>query len=156
MLRTALLPLLLVAVAGCGDKSAVSLTAKLGEASVSVEELTLGPRLLGSFDLFLELGPEAPESTTVTVDAFGLLAAGDLSTIVQPLDATPSTELPLELAKGDRTTIIFTLNDQKFITSEQKDAICAGEVVIKGAVSDTLSRDKVTPVSSQKVTPGGC
>ena len=60
------LPLCLVS---CGDKSAVSLTVTLDQATVTAQSGTLGATLGGGFELKFELGPEASGSATVSLAA---------------------------------------------------------------------------------------
>src|SRR6185436_6799648 len=67
----------------CGSKGAVSLVATVSAPEVEVEQLTLGARLKGGFDLRLEVGPEAESGTEVSIENFAV-SRGDM-TLVAPL-----------------------------------------------------------------------
>ncbi len=142
--------------AGCGDKSAIALSASIDGAAVTVEQVTLGTRLAGGFDLLLELGPSASAATTVSLGAFALLRASDLSGLVQPLPLTSDVELPVSVGVGKRIDVHLTLDDQKLLRADDEGRICAEPVVIKGTVTDSLSGDEVTNVSSPAFPAGGC
>src|SRR6185503_6877311 len=104
--RAVCVPLLLscALVAACGDKSAVSLSASIGNASVQVESLALGTRLGGGFDLSLDVGPEADGDSQVSLEAFALLLADQ--TLVSPLPVTPeNATFPLTVPKGGRQQV---------------------------------------------------
>ena len=85
--------LLGLAVFGCGSKGAVSLSARIENATLSVQPLALGTQLTGEFDLVLELGAHAPEATSVTLGGFSL--KNEQSTLVSALSVSASETFPL-------------------------------------------------------------
>ena len=124
------------AAVGCGDKGAVTLTAQILNPTLSTADVALGTSLNGSFELRLDLGPEAPRATTVTPGAFALHnASGELSALTVSFDSPP----PYELPKGGSKSIIATLDATKLIESNLRDSLCAGQVWYAGTLTDTLS-----------------
>jgi hypothetical protein len=136
----------------CGSKGAVSLLATVSAPDVEVEQLTLGTRLKGGFDLVLEVGPEAEGGSEVTVESFAL-ARGRM-TLVTPLSAAPvDATLPLAVGKGQRRVVRFAIDESKFIEPGQRDQICAGPVQVTGAIRDSLSGGNLTQLSSVEAAP---
>lgn len=136
----------------CGSKGAVSLVAGVSAPDLQVEQLTLGARLKGGFDLFLEVGPEAESGTEVSIENFAVAREG--MTLVAPLLAAPvDATLPLAVGKGQRRVVHFALDESKFIEPAERDQLCAGLARITGAIRDTLSGGNLTSVASPDVTP---
>jgi hypothetical protein len=143
--------------AACGSKGSIALSASIQKPRVAVESATLGTRLTGGFELTLEVGPEASESSTVSLESFALVSAQDQATLVAPLPAAPEgASFPLVVGKGELKTIRFVIAGDDPISDTQRGAICAGPVRISGAVSDTLSGGRTTPLTSAAVTAEGC
>ena len=139
------LPLCLVS---CGDKSAVSLSAQVNQANVTVTSTALVTTTSGGFELLLELGPEASGPTTVTLGNFALQTAAG-SPLIDPLPVDPgSTTFPLVVNKGGSQTAMFSFTSSK----GDHDAICAGQVIIVGSVMDSL-KGGTDPLSSPPFTP---
>lgn len=128
----------------------MSLSARVDNATVSVQQLTLGTQLSGEFDLLLELGPAAPESTQVTLGTFSV--KGDQSTVV-PLTIAASEAFPVDVGAGQTKSVHFVLDDTKLIETALGDALCGGNVWYTGTVTDTLSDGKPTVASSAMLTP---
>jgi hypothetical protein len=126
------LPLLLV---GCSAKDAVSLSVRLSPATVTVMNGAFGVAASGSFQL-----------TTVTLENFSLQTLQG-APLVPVLSLEPATG-PLLLNKGDSKSLTFTFTDQQV----DNDAACAGQVEIRGSVSDTL-KGSTDPVVSDAITP---
>ena len=136
----------------CGSKGAVSLLAGVSAPDLQVEQLTLGARLKGGFDLFLEVGPEAESGTEVSIESFAVARGG--MTLVAPLLAAPVDAMPpLAVGKGQRRVVHFVIDESKFIESGQRDELCAGVVRVTGAIRDTLSGGSLTSVVSPEVVP---
>lgn len=153
-MRPALLVLVATLACGCGSKESVSLSARIGNVQLSVEQKTLGTALSGSFDLQLELGPEASGDTSVSLESLALLREGQA--VVSPLQATPQgTSFPVQVGKGQTKTVPFVVDDSTLLDAAVKDAICAGPLSVSGSVTDTLGGGRTTLVSPA-VTPGGC
>lgn len=135
-IRHACAVLAAVAALGCGDKGAVTLTAQLLDPTLSTQAGALGASLAGSFELRLDLGPEAPKSISVTPGAFALHnASGELTPLTVSFDSPP----PYELAKGQSKSVVASLDSTKLIPAAVRDALCAGEVWYTATLSDTLS-----------------
>ena len=150
-LPSGLLWLLGFTVFGCGSKGAVSLSARVENATLSVQPLALGTQLGGEFDLVLELGGAAPEATTVTLGGFSLKS--EQSTLVEALSASSSQAFPLEIGVGSSKTVHFVLDEGTLAEGEVGAALCSGDVWYAGTVTDTLSDGKPTVASSGKLTP---
>lgn len=136
----------------CGDKSAVSLSVAMDQATVSATQGNLGTTLGGGFELRFDLGPEASGPATVTLGNFALQTA-DGTALVDPLlvDA-PSASFPLVVDKGATQSVTFTLGSTKQLTPAQRDALCAGPVRIVGAVMDSL-KGGTDPLTSNPIMP---
>lgn len=157
MARTLGLLLLCTLSVGCGSKGAVSLNASLQNVDVRLEQVTLGVRLLGGFDLRLSLGSEAPSSTTVSLESFALVRAADQSTLLAPLPVAPGAGavLPVELSKGQEKVVPFAFDGNELVDPNLRDQICAQTVQIVGAISDSASGD-ILPLASNELEPDGC
>jgi len=152
LIGSAALALAALLASACGSKGAVSLLATVSAPDVTVEQLTLGARLKGGFDLVLEVGPEAESGTEVTVENFAVARGG--ATLVAPLLAAPvDATLPLAVGKGQRRAVRFAIDESKFIEPGERDQICAGSVQITGAIRDTLSGGNVTQLASPEAAP---
>ncbi len=135
------LPLFL---AGCGDKSAVSLSANITQGSVKVESGVFGASASGTFEMVLALGPEASGSQTVTPQGFQLLTQAK-AVLVDQLPIETTTALPITLGKGESKTVDFTFTGAMV----DHDAACAGSLNIVGSVDDKAG------TSSQRVSSSG-
>jgi hypothetical protein len=155
--RLSLLIACAAAALGCGSKSSVALSARIQSAELAVEQLTLGTRLTGGFELYLEVGPEASGGTEVSLESFALVRASDELSLVAPLLAGPQgAAFPLEVAKGQKKIVSFALDEGDLLAPAARGEICAEPVKIVGAVRDTLGGGDTTPLQSVPVTPSGC
>jgi hypothetical protein len=137
------LPLLLVS---CSAKDAVSLSAQISTATVTVKNGAFGGSASGSFQLTLALGSEASGPTTVTLENFQLETVKREPLV--PVLALDQATTPVVIDKGKSKTLTFTFTDQGL----DHDAACAGSVDIRGSVSDTL-KSGTDPVTSSSITP---
>jgi hypothetical protein len=137
------LPLLLVS---CSAKDAVSLSAQISTATVTVKNGAFGGSASGSFQLTLALGSEASGPTTVTLENFQLETVKRDPLV--PVLALDQATTPVVIDKGKSKTLTFTFTDQGL----DHDAACAGSVDIRGSVSDTL-KGGTDPVTSSSITP---
>jgi hypothetical protein len=135
----------------------VSLSVGIHDTSLQVEDGTLGTRLIGGFDLRLELGSEAPSASTVSIESFALVRASDQSTLVAPLPAAPAAgfQFPLDIPKGAERVVPFVLDDQTLLDSAVRDGICAEPVQVVGVIHDS-GEGGTLPVASTELTPTGC
>jgi len=136
-------------LSSCGDKSAVSLTVVMDQATVTAQDGTFGATLGGGFELKFALGPEASGSSTVTLGSFILQNASGAA-LVDPVEVTASgASFPLVIEKGQNKAVTFTLMSSKTV---DRDALCAGQVKIVGTVMDSL-KGGTDAVSSELLTP---
>lgn len=138
------LPTLLVACSV--DASDLALTARIPEASIAVTDGAFGG-LQGSFRLELSLGSEASGSTQVTGADFQLQSEAGES-LAELDDAVPAPMFPIDLNKGDKKQVLFTLDG----IGVDRATACAGRVRIVGSVTDTLKGGAVS-VQSELLTP---
>lgn len=134
------LPFLL---AGCGDKSAISLSANIPDGSVKVQSGVFGASASGNFEMLLALGPEASDSRTVTPQNFQLV--NDAKAVVaDQLAVETTTPIPITIGKGESTTVSFMFADAMV----DHDTACAGSLFIVGSVDDASG------MGSQRVSSG--
>lgn len=138
------LPLFL---AGCGDKSAVSLSANITNGVVQVDTGAFGATASGSFKLRLALGPEASGSVKVRPQTFQLLGQ-DKAVVVDQLPITTSTPFPVTIDKGGNQDVEFAFTGSMV----DHDTACAGPLTFLGAVDDASGSGSY-PVTSGPVTP---
>ncbi len=138
------LPLFL---AGCGDKSAVSLSANISNGTVKVENGAFGASASGGFKLRLALGPEASGSVKVTPQTFQLLSQAS-AVLVDQLPVITSTQFPITIGKGENQDVDFTFTGSMV----DHDAACAGSLTFFGALDDAAGSSSY-PVKSSPVTP---
>ena len=137
-----------VALTGCGDKSAVSLSVDIPQASLQVVETPFGSGLSGSFELQLALGPEASGGATVTPGSFSLQTASGAA-IGDPLSADPDSPSPWVIGKGSSKTVHYTFESRGTVL---RSDVCPGPVRIMGALMDSL-KGGTNPVQSALLTP---
>jgi hypothetical protein len=138
-------------LSSCGDKSAVSLTVVMDQATVTAQDGALGAALGGGFELKFALGPEASGSTTVTLGSFAVQNASGAA-LVDPVEVMASgASFPLVIEKGGNQAVTFTLSP-KTLKQADRDALCAGQVKIVGTVMDSL-KGGTDAVSSELLTP---
>lgn len=149
-----LLAMLVLGLAGCGSKDSIALSANVHGVSLTVEQKALGAALVGSFELYMELGSEASGGTQVSLEAFALVRGAD--TVLAPLPAAPvGATFPLSLGKGQNRTVTFDVSDSALLDQATRDALCAGPLRLRGALTDTLGGG-TTAISSADVVVSGC
>ena len=134
-----------LAACACGSKGAVTVTAQIQNPTLTPTAVALGTALTGSFDLILDLGPEAPKAATVTPKSFAIRNAG--GEIASTLSVTYAEEPPYELAPGASKSIACTLDASKLLDASVSSALCAGDVWYSAALSDTLTSNTITTAS---------
>jgi hypothetical protein len=138
------------AAAGCGNKQSVSLGASIENVELAIEQVALGTVLSGQFDLRLELGAEAPESTSVTLENFALVDATSGSEVLPLSVMAPDTEFPLRVDKGQTQRVRLVIDSRDTSSTDP-----CGTVLVQGTVSDTLSGGTTTG-RSPSLVPSGC
>jgi hypothetical protein len=152
------LPVLALPLAGCpDDDAAVFVEASISSPAATVEQETLGTVLGGGFDLALHLGPRASGPSQVSVGAFALQNADQSLTLVPTLSLATTPSLPVEVGIDSDVLVGVTFGTgDGLLPVATYDEICAaGELVISGAVQDSL-QDGSTPVVSSPFLPDGC
>jgi hypothetical protein len=144
------LPFALVCAA-CGSKGAVSLLANCEKPSLDVQQSALGSSLGGGFELVLELGEYAEESTEVSLGGFGLFRGDE--ELVSALPFSSSVDFPLSVGPGDSKRVVLSIESGDTYESGVADALCSGGIRYEGAVTDTLGGGKPTPAASAEFTP---
>lgn len=161
-------PLILAAAAAlacsCAGKDAVSVSASLGNPAVAISQPPGGlvSNLSGSFDISLELGKRASDSTDVTLTAFSLVGAGTEAPVLgKPLSFTAAPPSPVHLAPGDSLTVHLSLESSSSpgspveISKAEAATICSsGPLKIVGTLRD--SAGETIPVASPAFNPSGC
>lgn len=153
MRRGPILILVALAVGGCGSKGAVSLTASVENAQLAVATVALGTKLSGSFQLRLALGDYADKAVDVTPDKFSVVGA-DNAVIVPTLSASTTTPYPIHVGVGGNQTAAFTLDDKNPLDAATGAALCAGQVLIAGNVTDGSGTS--SPANGAVFSVSGC
>jgi hypothetical protein len=151
-----LVPVLSLALGACGSKDSVSVSASVSNVQLTVADKALGTELSGSFDLYVEVGPEADGPATISLDGpFSLVR--DQTTVVDSLSAAPQgVTFPTQVGKGASKTISFQLDTAGLLPAADKASICAGPVRVVGAVKHDLNGGETKPLSSADVSVSGC
>jgi hypothetical protein len=152
--HAALIALALLGAEACGspDPDSLSLVAQLSNPELEVEELALGARLKGGFELALEVGAQAPNGAEVSIESFAIVR--EAATLVAPLQAIPEqVTFPLWVDKGERKAVHFALDDSRLIENAERDELCAKSVRIVGSIRDSLSGGNLTTLSTGEVVP---
>jgi hypothetical protein len=153
-MRTRLaIPLIGLVLAGCGSKDNVALSGSISDVAISIEQLTLGMRLTGGFNLRLELGAQAPQTANVSLGSFSLLGP-DQNEVAPLMVLDPGQVFPLPLEPGQSRSAELTLDDGDPIAAE-RSLICQS-LRVAGVVTDDAANGRVTSVSSAAFLPGGC
>lgn len=138
----------LVMLAGCGSKGAVSVSAQLSDVTLEIVPGRLVSELRGEFDLELELGGSAPESTDIQVQTFSVVRGE--TTLVDNLDVTAAPAFPLELPPGERVVVRVNITEGVTVDTSTASALCVEPVRIRGVIIDSTS-ERPTPVESLPV-----
>jgi hypothetical protein len=134
-------------LAACGDKSAVSLSVDIPEASIEVKDTPFGAAVSGAFDLHFALGPESSGATTVTQGSFQLQSESG-APLVEVLNVVADSNPPWIIAKGTSKDVHFTFSADSVLRADA----CPGPLRIVGSVMDTL-KGATDPVQSAPLTP---
>jgi hypothetical protein len=135
----------------CGSKGAVSLGARVDNATVSARTVALGTQVSGAFDLVLELGSAASKATSVEFGAFSI--KGQSGVLIEALSLSSSEAFPISLGPGEGKSVHVSIEDGELVDDASKAALCAGDVWYAGVVTDTLSNGQATPATSDKLKP---
>ncbi|HEV8244163.1 MAG TPA: hypothetical protein VGP93_00205 [Polyangiaceae bacterium] len=136
----------------CGSKGAVSLTAHLESPALSVQQAALGTGLSGSFDLVLELGDYADQGTDVSLGSFGIVQGSEELVSALTLSADGAS-FPLRIEPGKSKRATLSVGGSQTYDASVGTSLCSGQVFYRGAVTDSESDGKPTPVQSNPFTP---
>ena len=125
----------------------MTLSATMGQASVSVAKGAFGASASGAFQIHLIVGGEASGADTVTIQNFQLVDRSQTA-LIDPLPIMTTSQTPITVDKGSSQSVDFTFKD----ATVDQTAACAGPVAIIGSVSDTLG-DGSDTVRSGDITP---
>jgi len=131
-------------VCGCsGDKSLVALSAHVDGPSLAVQSSTVGADVTGGFSLTMALGEYASADTQVSLGTFSV--ERDDSELLSPL-ALSGAKFPVLLGVGKTITLPLTFD----VSTDPSvaDAICQDTVQLRGTLTDSLSHDHPTVVTS--------
>jgi hypothetical protein len=127
-----------------GDKSLVALTAQVDVPVLGVQTSSVGADATGSFSLAMELGQYASADTQVSLGTFSIQRDGvDLLT---PLSLAGAT-FPVTLGVGKKVMLPLTFDAST--APEIGTAICQGPVEVRGTLTDSLSNNHPTTVTSE-------
>ena len=150
--------LVVLGVVGCGSKDSVTLSGKVTNVSLAIDQNALGTYLSGDFDLSLKLGSYASDPVSVEAPTFVLTDATTHSELGgRPLDATtPDVSFPIEIDPGDERTISFEIRGTEPLAVDVADRLCEGPLSIRGTVPHSLHGGGTEAFGSEAVTPEGC
>lgn len=137
----------LTAAAGCVDTDpTVFVDASIGAPAAQVTSSTLVTQVAGGFQLTLALGPRASGPSQVSLKAFSITDADQATTLVDSLEATTVTALPVEVAPDEE--VVLDLRFDQEVDAAAAGALCdpAG-IRFVGSIQDSL-QDGATPVAS--------
>ena len=135
--------MLVLTLACSADKSSVALTARVDAPSMAVHGSSVGADVTGGFNLAMELGEYASEDTSVSLGTFSIQRDGvDLLT---PLSLSGAT-FPVSLGVGKK--IMLPLTFDASTDPSNAAALCQAPVTIQGTLTDTLSNNHPTAVTS--------
>ena len=141
------LSLVPVTLACSADKSTIALSASIDEPALNVQTSSVGADATGGFSLAMELGEYASEDTKVSLGSFSIQGGG--VDLIAPLSLSGAT-FPVSLGVGKKVMLPLT-----FDASTEPDVaatVCSGPVVVRGTLTDTLSNNHPTVVTSSTFT----
>lgn len=155
--RLALLLVGAAALGGCDTSTAVFVAPGIETPALTVGKETLGTTLKGTFVLTLELASRASGPSDVGIDFFSLRNADGTQTLLASLPVAVDRALPITVAEDSEVEVTITVDTgTTLLPKELADTLCAGQVTIDGAITDTLDPSGSTVVRSQPFTLSGC
>jgi hypothetical protein len=126
-----------------GDKSLVALSASIDEPTLSAQSSSVGGDAMGGFSLAMALGEYADADTKVSLGTFSIQRDG--VDLVTPLSLSGAT-FPVSLAVGKKVMLPLTFDAST--DPAAATALCQAPVVIRGTLTDSLSNNHPTVVTS--------
>jgi hypothetical protein len=129
---------------GCsGDKSLVALSARVDSPTLAVQSSSVGADATGGFSLSMELGDYASDQTKVSLGTFSIQR--DDVDLLSPLSLAGAT-FPVTLGVGQKVMLPLTFDAATDPTVAA--TICEAPVVVWGTLTDSLSNNHPTTVTS--------
>jgi hypothetical protein len=125
------------------DKSAVALSASIDDPMLVVQSSSVGADATGGFSLAIELGEYASGDTQVSLGTFSIQR--DAMDLIAPLSLAGAS-FPVSLGVGKKVMLPLT-----FDASTDPDVatnVCGAPVLVRGTLTDTLSNNHPTSVTS--------
>jgi len=137
------LSLLPLTFACSADESTVALSASIDEPTLRVQTSSVGADATGGFSLAMELGEYASEDTKVSLGTFSIQGGG--VDLITPLSLAGAT-FPVSLGVGKKVMLPLTFDAST--DPSVAATVCAGPVIVRGTLTDTLSNNHPTVVTS--------
>jgi hypothetical protein len=129
------------------DKSLVALSARVDEPMLDVQSSSVGADATGTFSLAIELGEYASEDTKVSLGTFSVHR--DDVDLITPLSLSGAT-FPVALGVGKKVMLPLTFDAST--DPDMASTICEAPVQVRGTLTDTLSNNRPTAVTSSTFT----
>jgi hypothetical protein len=139
-----------MALAGCGSKESVMLSARLESPELTVTGNALVTDVTGSFDLELALGNRASDPTSVDLGTFSLQRDGDV--LLNPLELDTDPSFPVDVGVGGSKHVEVTITHPDG-DPELANDLCSSELQIVGTLTDSLGDDRPITVTSGRFLP---
>lgn len=133
------------ALAACGSKESVMLSAHLESPELAITSNGLVTGVTGSFGLELALGDRASDPSTVTLGPFSLQR--DSNVLLDPLKLAADPSFPMDVGVGGSKHVDMTIDNPDEDADLASD-LCSAELQIVGTLTDTLGDDRSLTVSS--------
>ena len=145
--------LLGLTLASCNLDAAVFVDPSITMPTLTVQKVALGTTLAGGFNLELHLSARASGPSNVTVGSFSLRTANQQTVLVPNLPVTTHPASPIGVAENSTQTVEVAIDTMSAtLDASAHDAICAGQVVVTGTITDSLETSP-TSVTSAPFTP---
>lgn len=125
------------------DKSLVALSASVDDPMLAVQSSSVGADATGGFSLAIALGGYASGDTQVSLGTFSIQQGG--MDLVTPLSLSGAS-FPVSLGVGKKVMLPLTFDAST--DPSVAATVCAGPVVVRGTLTDTLSSNHPMVVTS--------
>lgn len=144
-MRLTLLLLLVPALTlGCSvDNSSAALSGHIDGPTLDVQSSSVGGDATGTFSLQIELGDYASSDTQVSLGTFSI-QRGDTE-LLAPLSLAGAT-FPVSLGVGQKVMLPMTFTGT--VDASSASALCDGTVQLQGTLTDSLSDNHPTILTS--------
>lgn len=129
------------------SKSDIALTARVDSPTLALQSSSVGADAMGGFSLAMELGSYASGDTLVSLGTFSIQR--DNVDLLTPLSLAGAT-FPVSLGVGKKVMLPLTFTAST--DPATATTLCQGPIVVAGTLTDTLSNNHPTPVTSAEFT----